>query len=366
MWDHRFGSKLKGICGVMAVAVILCGCGQKETPDDLVVIEQEEMGPSYEFGVAEIGDVVKTVKITCTYRQVDEQEVAFQVDGRLVDRVYVEEGDTVNKGDLLAELSSRDLERRIEDLEYRIARNELLLSYADTNESYAISRHWVDYLDKNSWMTTDDLNSRIENTQQNYRYQREDYTDALTVDRAELEKLQRELKSSRVYASMDGVVYDLKDDLKGSTSKQGEVVMTIMDTSERLFETSVSDALSYFSEGEPISMSIVYSSAAGQYVLMPWHMEEWGDTQLFVVYEGQEGSALEVGMSGTMQVVQDRRENVLMVPLSAVLSAEDRTYVYVMDADNMREVRWVETGLYGDTTVEILSGLTEGERVILK
>lgn len=366
MWDHRFGSNLKRICGFMAVAVILCGCGQMETPDDLVVIEQEEMGPSYEFGVAEIGDVVKTVKITCTYRQVDEQEVAFQVNGRLVDRVYVEEGDTVKKGDLLAELSSRDLERRIEDLEYRIARNELLLSYADINEANAISRLWVDYLDRYSWMTEDDRDSRIEDTKQNYRYKREDYTDALTADRAELEKLQRELKSSRVYASMDGVVYDLKNYLEGSTSKQGEVVMTIMDTSERLFETSVSDALNYFSEGEPISMSIAYSSAAGQYVLMPWHMEEWGDTQLFVVFEGQEGSALEVGMAGTMQVVQDRRENVLMVPLSAVLSAEDRTYVYVMDADNMREVRWVETGLYGDAAVEILSGLTEGERVILK
>ncbi len=32
----------------------------------------------------------------------------------------------------------------------------------------------------------------------------------------------------------------------------------------------------------------------------------------------------------------------------------------------MREVKWIETGLYGDSTVEVLSGLTEGERVILR
>ena len=28
--------------------------------------------------------------------------------------------------------------------------------------------------------------------------------------------------------------------------------------------------------------------------------------------------------------------------------------------------KWIETGLYGDSTVEVLSGLTEGERVILR
>lgn len=343
---------------------MLCACGRADEPDDLVILEQEESALSYEFAVAEIGTVEKTVKLSCTYRQVDEQEVSFQISGRLVDQVYVEEGDSVKKGDLLVELSCQDLERRIEDLEYSIARYELLLGYTDINEEHAISALWVNYLNYSG--DRENLDNMIESTRQTYRYQREDYVDAIAADRAEMEQLQEELSNSRIYASMDGIVYDLKDNLDGSTSRQGEVVMMIMDTSEKLFETKVADAWNYFTEGETVSMTISYGAAAGTYELMPWHMEEWGETQLFVIYEGQEDAVMEVGVSGTILTTEQKRENVLNVPITAVFSAEDRRYVYVLNDDNLREVRWVETGLYGNSVVEIISGLTEGERVILK
>ena len=32
----------------------------------------------------------------------------------------------------------------------------------------------------------------------------------------------------------------------------------------------------------------------------------------------------------------------------------------------MREVRWIEVGVQGDNNIEILSGLQEGEKVVLK
>lgn len=357
------GRELRGICACTTAALLLCACGPAAEQEDFVIVEQEEAGSSYEFAVAEIGNVVKTVKITCKARQLREEEVSFQASDRLVDKVYVAAGDTVKKGQLLVELSSGDLERRIQDLEYQIARNELLLGYVETNEEYAISRLWVNYL--YGGMGESARDSAIESTRQTYRYQRENYEDALAADRAELALLREELRTSRIYAPMDGVVYHLKTDLEGSTSKQGEVVMTVMDTSETLFETEVEDARNYFTEGETYSMKIGYNAAAGDYELLPWHMEEWDDKQLFVVFDSTAEALPDVGTSGTMQVVQGSRENVVKVPLAAVYSAEDRRYVYVLEND-MREVRWVETGLYGDDSVEILSGLTEGERVILK
>lgn len=364
MKKHRSGRMLRGVCVWAAAAFLLCGCGQGDELGDLVIIEQEDEASTYSFAVAEIGTVEKTIRINCAYRQVDEQEVSFQIGGRLVDQVYVEEGDSVKKGELLVELSSQDLERRIEDLEYRIAKNELLLGYTDINEEQAISALWVNYLNYSG--NRESLDRMIESTRQTYRYQREDYTDAIDADRAELELLQGELRNSRVYAAMDGIVYNLKDSLVGSTSTRGEVVMTIIDTSENLFETKVADARNYFTEGETVSMTISTGSAAGEYLLMPWHMEDWGETQLFLVYEGPESGVLEMGTMGTILATEEIRENVLMVPPGAIQSAEGRHYVYILGEDNMREVRWVETGLYGNSTVEIISGLTEGERVILK
>lgn len=365
MWEHKVCRGLRGICVFAAAALLLCGCGQGEELSDLVVIEKEEDGLAYKFTVAEIGDVTQTTRVQCTYRQVGEEEICFQLGGKLVDKVYVENGDSVKKGQLLVELSSRDLERSIEDLKYQIARNELLLGYVDENENIAISGYWVSFLN-GGWMSEEQLQSQIAAQQQRSRYDREDITDNLTADRAKLKELEQQFRNSRIYAPVDGVVYDMDSNLDGSTSKLGEVVMRVLDTSESIFETSFPEALDYFAEGDMVSMAISYGSAAGEYVLVPWHMEEWGEKQLFEVYEAPEDTTLEVGVTGSIQLVTESRENVLRVPPGALFNAEDRIYVYVLGDDNMPEVRWVETGLYGEGMVEILSGLTEGERVILK
>lgn len=360
----RRGMRGVGICA--AAALLLGGCGQTREQESIVVIEHEAEEIAYQFTVAERGDVVKTEKIRCVYRQTREQEVSFPVSGRLVDRVYVKKGDRVRKGDILIELSSENLEERIEDLEYTIARNELLLGYTDVNESNAISGLWVNYLYYSGMSEGDkkNLNNSIESIQRSYRYQREDYSDALEADRQELERLKDELKSSRIYAELDGVVYKLESWLQGTTSQQGKVVMTIADTSECLFEASAPELAEWFREGETVRMSVTSGSAAGDYLVLPRNMEEWGDTQLFSVYEGPENAEIEVGTYGTIQVVTDSREDVLFVDSAAVFTADGKSYVYVLGENNMREVRWVETGLYGDNRVEILSGLAEGEKVI--
>ena len=359
--------KLASIICILVV-VYMAGCGKVEEENGPIVVEKEEQTISYEFGVAQIGDVVKTEKIRCTYRQMNEQEVSFSVGGRLVERVFVENGDKVKKGDLLVSLSGKDLQRQIDRLQYQIARNELLLGYAETDEAFELSGYWVNFLyySPQTEEDRDALDERIADTQRNYRYTKEDYSDALEMDRKQLQVLQQELKSGNLYASMDGVVYNLKEHLEGSTARVDEVIMRILDTSECVFETEAKEFASYFTEGESVEMQLSFSSSGGDYELIPFKMDTWGDTQLFQVYSGPDGSQLEVGISGTIMLVTGRRENVLCVPANAVYEADGKAYVYVLNTDNMREVKWIETGLYGDTTVEITGGLEEGEKVIVK
>jgi hypothetical protein len=53
----------------------------------------------------------------------------------------------------------------------------------------------------------------------------------------------------------------------------------------------------------------------------------------------------------------------LLVPRSALVERSEVTAVYVIDAQNRTELRYVRTGhLFGDR-IEILSGLSPGERV---
>ena len=365
---NRIGRKLS-LTGLLAAALLASGCGQSADQEDtLLVIEQEAEPISYEMATVTLGDVQKTQRIKCTYQQLKEESLSFGISGKSVDKVYVQEGDTVEQGQVLAELSGSSRQEDIARLEYQIARNQLQLEYSRINEDYEISSLWLNFLYQSgqSQAERQRLEENVAQVQQNYTYAREDYQDAIDLDRLQLELLQSEASASRLVAGITGTVSYIREGLEGSTSVRGEEVITIIDGSECLFMTEAPEYADCFQEGVEIAMEITSGSGAGEYTLVPHEMEKWGEQQLFALAAGGEDAVIEVGTTGSMTVILDQRSQVLCVPSSAVHNADGRDYVYVLGADQMREVKWIETGLYGDSTVEVLSGLAEGERVILR
>ena len=353
----------------LLVLLLLAGCGSEEEPEDMILMEQEEEETIYTLAVAAVGDVYLTKNIRCIYEQLVEQEVSFAVSGKLVSQVYVSVDDQVKKGQVLAELGNSGLSDRIEELEYQIARNGQLLEYSSINENNEISALWLQYIYRSNHSDgeLDALHAAVEQVQTRYRHEREDYQDAIDLDTMELQVLRQEAITSIVTSDINGTVKWIESDLSGSTSVQGKAIMRIVDGSECLFAVSDTSQASLFSEGTPVDMKIRVGGAKGDYQLIPYRMEEWEKQErlLFTFAEGYAAN-VEIGTSGTITVVLEGRENVLNVPKRAVHTADGRSFVYCLGEDNMREVRWVEIGIYGDKNVEILSGLSEGESVILK
>ena len=93
-------------------------------------------------------------------------------------------------------------------------------------------------------------------------------------------------------------------------------------------------------------------------------MEHWEDTLYFELPENS--SDIQVGTVGNIVYTIDARENVLTLPSKVIRTADGRNYVYVLGENDVREVKWIETGLWGDTMVEVISGLEEGEYVVQK
>lgn len=365
---NRIGRCLASAC--MAAAMLAAsGCGQMQDDNQsIIVVEQEAEPIVYDMAVVMSGDVQKTQRIRCTYQQLNDESLSFGVSGVSVKKVYVQEGDVVEKGQVLAELSSASRQEDIARLEYQIARNQLQMDYIQINEDYEISSLWLNYLYQSGKSQEEKkrLEDSVAQVQQNYSYAREDYEDAMALDRLALEQLQSEASASRLVAGMSGTVSHIKEDLEGSTSVRGEEVLTIIDGSECLFVAQTPEYASCFREGAEVYMEITSGSGAGKYSLLPHNMEQWGEQQLFSLTESGENATIEVGAIGYIVAVVDQRSQVLCVPSAAVHSAEGRDYVYVLGEDQMREVKWIETGLYGDSMVEVVSGLTEGERVILR
>lgn len=74
---------------------------------------------------------------------------------------------------------------------------------------------------------------------------------------------------------------------------------------------------------------------------------------------------LQPGMYADVQLSADNRPDTLTVPIEAIRRGDNKTSVLVLDANNRVHSREVQVGVESSDNVEILAGLTEGERVIV-
>lgn len=349
-----------------AMSMNMTGCAKEEEGDALVVVSDNEEEYVYTQVEVKRGEVILSESLSAKYVQTKEQEVSFGEGGKQIEKIYVREGDYVKVGDVLAEVAVGTLEEDIARLEYEIKKQELQMGYLDTHEEFDLTDSYYSLVYHSDCEEEDleDKEERDEDIKESYQNQREDYADELEFDRAELSKLKSELESSRLYATMDGMVYKVERDLEGTTSKKGEVIMTIIDGTEGIFVMEEPDYAQYFTEGRSVSLEVTYSTAKGSYEVMPYQMSTWGEKQSFSIYDGPENDGLEVNTTGSIYVELDRREDVLYLPKECIYKADGNTYVYVLDDQNMKTICWVETGLVGDRYTEIVSGLKEGDTVV--
>lgn len=72
------------------------------------------------------------------------------------------------------------------------------------------------------------------------------------------------------------------------------------------------------------------------------------------------------GMSVSVEIITDQKENILTVPSGSVKTKNGNTYVEILNKDNIVVKQKVEAGISDDTLTEIISGLKENENVITK
>jgi len=72
------------------------------------------------------------------------------------------------------------------------------------------------------------------------------------------------------------------------------------------------------------------------------------------------------GGHATVWIEVGRKEDALAVPLSAIFNRDGGNFVYTIDENGTASLRGVETGLLSFDGIEIVSGLSEGDRVVTR
>ena len=359
--------KTRLLTGLILVPALfaLAGCGKKQEETPTVVLESGDEAAEYSLTEVMRGTLEETVSLPCYYRKNAEQEVYFPVSGKQIRRIYVQEGDIVKKGDILAELELGNIEDQIDELEYKIQRNTLQLSYLAEDLALDEENRYLSlvYMSKKEEEDKEDYDKDIERMRKQNEQRANSYRDAIEFDTKKLKNLQTQLAQSRVYAQFDGKVSKVEKGILGTTSNVEKCIMTLVDDQEGYFESEKENLLPYLTD-ETYQMKVMFGNGRGDYEMEARDREKWGEKQYFSIVKGDNIEGLEVDDKGEISVVTARKENTLYLPNECIRNAGDKNYVYVVTEEGLRDVVWVTTGLHGDGITEIVDGLQEGDKVI--
>lgn len=370
--NPRRNPVFRGVVLFSAACLGLSGCGAAPEPDDaaenMVIIDHAEEEIVYVTMAVSVQDVLRTAKVFCRYTQAEgeESDIIVSAIGQTVEEIYVQEGDSVTAGQLVAMLSGGDHAAEIRDLEYQIERNKLLLGYTELDEAYDVSYRLWTYQNRSSMseQDSDQLEQDLEAIHRSYRYLREDYQDTIDLDTAELALLREEAEQCRIYADKTGEVSYVNPYAEGIVIKEQKSILKIADRSQCYFESNKTEYMHCFQEGKAEKLIVTSGGNPIEFEVIPTDMEHWEDGMIFEIISG-DSSEVPIGKMGHIPITVDSRMQVLAVPNRYVHSTrEGQSYVYVFNSNNVREIKVVETGLRGDTLTEIVSGLEEGEEII--
>lgn len=339
---------------VLIVIIAAIGAGYKYYMQK----QEEAKKPVVNTAQAQYMSMKSIVSATGTIKPVESVEVSSKITAR-VKQVLVKENDTVTQGQTVALLDGKDYETQKEQAEFTLQNAKTI--YDRTNYLYNIGAKSKEDLD---------------NAQYNY-----------DTAQSKLEEAESNLSETVIVSPMDGVVIG-EPVTDGTMAVQGNsnptVIMRIADLSRKQIFAKVDETdIGSVRIGQKATFTVdayngktftaTVSKISQTDMDNSWNTNSTtsssSSTSAAVIYysvtldvDDPEG-LLMPSMTARVDIETANKDNALAVPLSALKTDKQGTYVIVVKDDGSTENRYVETGIYGDEFVEIINGLAEGEKV---
>ena len=355
------------ILAFIGLCVLLSGCGllPQEAQLQLAPVIPEYEKPSYQFASVERGDLLLEQRVSCNYQSAQTESLYFPVDGLYYDTFYVSPGDRVEPGQLLAQLDCTDIQQKLDDFQLSIKRLDLQLSAIEEDRSLALQRQKILLQDA----PAEELRAALANVNARFDAQRKSLLDEKNLIHKEMSGYEQLLPQRKLYAGISGIVTYLYQPGVTERSSANQRIVTITDPDKYIFRMTT-DKWDLFPDGQ----EFLVESSDGTYAVTAVPASALGLQD----YEKVEGKSATVylrlnspapeltdGASGVVVSQLASRENVLTLPEKAVDTIDGQTVVYYLDELGLKNYKPVETGLKAGGKIEIVSGLTDGEQVII-
>ncbi|MCR5154459.1 MAG: efflux RND transporter periplasmic adaptor subunit, partial [Lachnospiraceae bacterium] len=353
----------KAAFAAFASAIFLtagCGLFPEEVEHNSAAVYKTD-GLEYEFTYASRGDIEKTYNVVCSYQAANKEDYSFNTSGLLYSGVYVRKGETVKAGTLLAETDTAEYKEKLAELTITRNNYEAELEYLKKEKDLLIrKREILEKIYSKEELLPEKTVSEIE---AEYSVLCREYEYKLEQINKEISDTEEFIEAGRLYAGMDGVVTYAREVTSESKTSAGATVVTVSDADMAFFKASTSYK-DYFSVGEMKTVVIDKNEYYASVVDPAEYGIEAGTNDVYLIAVGA-ANALDDGDKGTITVTLDKAENAVYVPEEAVTSFGEEYIVFYLNENGVRKYKTVETGKTINGQVEIISGVEEGERLII-
>lgn len=292
-------------------------------------------------------------------------EVAPKVSGRL-QSVQVRLGDPVRKGQVIAKVEDSEIQEQVRQArasfqvaEATIRQREADLNLAKTNLERSRSLFGRNLVPR---QTLDDTEAQHQASLAQLDLARAQFEQS----KARLDELRINLANTIIASPVDGFVGRRNLD-PGAFVSQNVPVASVVDIHlVRLVVNLVEKDLRRVSAGMPAEVGVDAFPGevfTGKLARIAPVLDPSTRTAQMEVEVMNPDFRLKPGMYARVQITVDHRERALVVPRNAIVDVQGKRGVFLA-ADSRAHFRPVETGLQEAELVEVVAGLSDGEKVI--
>jgi len=380
----KFQFHLGCIRGIRAASVIACALATfscNRPPVNEQRQSDETTGPAQTVAVVRVAhqDLSRSVTLTAEFKPWQEVEIHAMVSG-YVKQINVDVGDHAKKGDVIATLEIPEIEDQLKQADAAIltAQAEVRSMQAAYDESSLISSRLSAAAQETKGLIAqqdvDTATDKNRANEANLAATKQKVAEA----QANADHLRDLVAYSKVIAPFDGVVTRRYADTgalvqagtvqagtSGNSNSMPLISFAQLDVLRLEFPVPES-AVSYVHLGNPVEVTMVSSGKTFQGTIARYAQKVDSDTRTMLteVDVPNRDYLYTPGMYATVRLILSEKKDALAVPIQCV-STGDKPTVLILDKENKVKEQEVTVGLETPTMAEILTGLEEGDRVIV-
>ena len=301
----------------------------------------------------------------------DEIEIKPQISG-IIQKMYKEEGDKVKSGDLIAMIKVVPNEQSLNQARGRVRNAELALNNSkiefDRNKTLFDKGVIASQNFNTLQLQYNQAQQEIENAKADYQIIRQGSAGGSSS------------ANTNIRATVDGTILEIPVEegdqvIESNNFNDGTTIATIADLSKMIFEGKVDEGeVAKLEVGTPLKINL--GAVEGKELdaklrfIAPKGIEETGAVQFKIEgdVEVNDDIFIRAGYSANASLVLEKKDSILVIP-EALLQFDkktDKPYVEIADGaveDQKFSRKDIEIGISDGVNVEIVSGLTESDRV---